>query len=187
MRRLRNNVISVVYSLIRFCIIKLFHWRAFRFYMIERFSPNTSLYFTGRGEISLGKYVTAHTHVRLIVGENAKLIIDDNVRFNYGCIVTAMKYIHISKNVGFGPNVLIYDHDHDFRVPGGVMEKKFKKGSVTIGEDTWIGANTIILRDTKIGANCVVAAGSVIKGNFPDKTLIVQKRDTTTRQIYVRD
>lgn len=183
MRRLRNNIISVIFSLLRFCTIKIFHWRTFRFHLIERFSPNTHIYFMGNGRITLGKHVTAHTHSRLMVGNNASLIIEDNVRFNYGCMVTAKNYIHIRKGVGFGPNVLIYDHDHDFRVDDGVKAKKFRTGRVIIGENSWIGANTVILKDTILGANCVVGAGSVIKGTLPDNSLIIQKRDTITKEI----
>ena len=50
-----------------------------------------------------------------------------------------------------------------------------------------IGANCVILRGTKIGDNCVVAAGSVIKGEFPANTLIYQKRETEikTREVGV--
>lgn len=186
MRRLRNNIISVIFSLLRFCIIKLFHWKTFRFNLIERFSPNTHIYFMGNGKIILGNYVTAHTNTRLIAGNNAQLIINDNVRFNYGCIVTAQNYINIRKGVEFGPNVLIYDNDHDFRVDGGLKAKKFRTGKVIIGENSWIGANTVILKDTVIGANCVVGAGSVIKGIFPDNSLIIQKRDTIAKPILNR-
>lgn len=183
MIRLRNNIISVIYSLLKFLLIKICHWKTFKFYIIERFSPKTHIYFMKNGKLTLGKYVRAHTHVRLIVCNNAILIIDDNVAFNYGCMVTAKNFIHISKGVEFGPNVLLYDHDHDFRVPGGLKANKFKSGSIEIGENSWIGANTIILKNTKLGANCVVGAGSIISGTYPDNTLIIQKRETTAEDI----
>lgn len=41
----------------------------------------------------------------------------------------------------------------------------------------------VILRGTKIGDNCVVGAGSVIKGEYEDNTIIVQKRETIKRLI----
>ena len=45
----------------------------------------------------------------------------------------------------------------------------------------------LVCTGTKIGDNCVVAAGSVIKGEFPANTLIYQKRDTEvkTREVGV--
>lgn len=56
---------------------------------------------------------------------------------------------------------------------------QYKTGSVEIGNNVWIGANTVILRETKIGDNCVVGAGCVLKGDYPAGTVIVQKRETT--------
>ena len=76
----------------------------------------------------------------------------------------------------FSPNVQIYDHDHDFRVEGGVKAGKYKTAPVEIGNNVWIGANTIILRGTKIGDNAVIGAGCVVKGEVPAGAVLVQKR-----------
>lgn len=59
---------------------------------------------------------------------------------------------------------------------GGVKAKQFICSDVYIGENTWIGANTLILKGTRIGANCVIAGGSVVLGNIPDDSIFVQKR-----------
>lgn len=42
-----------------------------------------------------------------------------------------------------------------------------------------VGCNVVILRGTSIGKNCIVGAGSVLKGTYPDNSVIVQKRQTT--------
>lgn len=183
MKRFVNNAISIAYTLIKFSLIKIFHWKTFNYHLFERFSPNTDIYFIGKGKIILGKAVRAHSLVRLRVTNKATLTIGDNVSFNYGCMVTAQNNIHICSGVEFGPNVMIYDHDHDFRAKGGLKANKYKSGSVIIGENTWIGANSIILKGTKLGSNCVVGAGSIISGEFPDNTLIYQRRETTTKEI----
>ena len=52
-----------------------------------------------------------------------------------------------------------------------------------IGKNCWIGANTIILKGTIIGDNCVVGAGCVLKGKYPDSTIIIQKRITETKPL----
>ncbi|MDY2942298.1 MAG: acyltransferase [Paludibacteraceae bacterium] len=94
-------------------------------------------------------------------------------------MLTAREEIHIGAGVEFGPNVLIYDHDHDFRAKGGLKAKKFKSGKVHIGDNAWIGANTVILKNTTIGNNCVIGAGCVLANcNIPDNTVVVQRRDT---------
>lgn len=187
MRRKFNNIISVVFSLFKFLILKIIYRHRFRFHFIERFSPNTDIYFLGKGSIILGKAVRAHSNVKLRVVGKGKIIIDDNSSLNYGCMVTARQLIHIEKGVEFGPNVLLYDHDHDFRAIGGLKSNKYKSGEIIIGENSWIGAGSIILKNTYIGKNCVVGAGCVISGTFPDNTLIVQKRDTVQKVIKRQD
>jgi len=46
-------------------------------------------------------------------------------------------------------------------------------GKIKIGNNTCIGMNAIILPNTIIGENCIVAAGAVVKGKFPDNSLIM--------------
>lgn len=183
MKRQINNFVSILYTFLKFSLIKLFNWNRFKFHLVERFSPNTELYFLGKGTIILGKKVRAHTGVKLRVIKKGKITVGENSSFNYGCMVFSMDSVKIGNGVEFGPNVLIYDHDHDFRTDGGLKKNKYKTGEVIIGDYSWIGANSIILRGTKIGKNCVVAAGSIINGEYPDNSLIIQKRNTTIKHI----
>ncbi len=46
------------------------------------------------------------------------------------------------------------------------------KGEITIGDDTWIGTDSIILSGVKIGRGSVIAAGSVVTKSFPDYSII---------------
>lgn len=178
MSRLIRNIISVGYSLVRFSITKVFKGRRFTYRGIQRFSPDTQVLFINEGEIHLGNRVRVHSGSKIRAVGSGKLFIGDNTAINYNCLFAAMDCIKIGNNVEFGPNVLMYDNDHDFRAPGGLKAGKYKTGPITIGDNTWIGASTVILRGTKIGANCVVGAGCVIKGEYPDNTIIVQRRET---------
>ena len=135
------------------------------------------------GELSVGRRISMRHGSRLTVRDKARLIIGNNFYMNTGCIISAHESIIIGDNVEFGSGVFVYDQDHDFRADGGLAAKKFKTSAVTIGNNVWIGANTIILRGTVIGDNCVVGAGSVLKGCFPSNSLIVQKRETEVLQI----
>lgn len=86
--------------------------------------------------------------------------------------------IMVGNNVQFEPNVMVYDHDHDFRLHGCLNNKDFVTSPIEIGDNVWIGAGTIILRGTKIGNNCIVGAGSLLKGEYEENQVIVQKRET---------
>jgi acetyltransferase-like isoleucine patch superfamily enzyme len=45
--------------------------------------------------------------------------------------------------------------------------------SVIIGNNCWIGMNSIILKGVKIGDNSIIGAGSVVTTNVPDNSLAV--------------
>jgi len=46
-------------------------------------------------------------------------------------------------------------------------------GRIKIGNNAFIGSNSIILLNTTIGNNCIIGAGSVVRGQFPDDSVIV--------------
>lgn len=43
---------------------------------------------------------------------------------------------------------------------------------ITIGNDVYIGLNTTILAGSKIGNRCIIGACSLVKGDFPDNSVI---------------
>lgn len=45
-------------------------------------------------------------------------------------------------------------------------------GKISIGNNVFIGINSIILFNTIIGDNCIIAAGSVLKGDFENNSII---------------
>lgn len=183
MSRFLKNLLSVLYSLFKFSFLKIIYRKQFYYKGIQRFSPQTQLFFLGRGKIVLGNKVRAHTGTKIRAISGGLIKIGNNTTFNYNCMVVGLKEIKIGDGVEFGPNVLVYDHDHDFRAPGGLKANKYKYGPVSIGENTWIGANTVILRGTQIGKNSIVGAGCVINGKYPDNSIITQKRETIVRDL----
>ena len=130
----------------------------------------------GKSELRIDRKLKMHNGAKIRVRKGGKLEIGKNFGMNNGCVVTAYDHIKIGDNVMLGPNVLIYDQDHDYRAEGGVAAMKFKTAPVVIGNNVWIGANTVVLRGTHIGNNCVIAAGCVVKADIPDGTVFLQKR-----------
>lgn len=183
MRRKINSFISVIFSFVKFCLLKIFHWGNLHFSLIERFSPNVVVEIEKNGKLSLGKKVRVHSGSKIKVRSNAKLVLEDNVHLNYNCIIVCRKSVYIGAGTEFGPSVYIYDHDHDYKQ--GLRKQIFKEDEIKIGKNCWIGANTIILRGTTIGDNCVIGAGSVIKGNIPNNSVIIQQRETNIIQYSI--
>jgi acetyltransferase-like isoleucine patch superfamily enzyme len=46
-------------------------------------------------------------------------------------------------------------------------------GTIKIGNNVFIGNNCTILPNTTIGDNCIIGAGSTIRGQFPENSVIV--------------
>lgn len=179
MRRIIYNIISVVFTSIKFAVIKIFHFKTFHYKGIQRFSPNTEVIISGgKSRLTLGEKVRVHRRSKISVSNGGNLVLGDNVALGNGVSLYCFDSIEIGDYTELGQDTKIYDHDHDFRVPGGYKERKFKTRSVKIGKNTWIGCNVVILRGTIIGDNCVVGAGCILNGEYPDNTIIVQKRFT---------
>ncbi len=148
-----------------------------------RFNPKSRMF--ARSEVVIRDYGSVEFGANLKIGKNSMLtaqggniIIGNGVGINRDVLINSHEQITIGDNTVIAPRVCIYDHDHLYDNEHGVNKKEFKSAPIVIGKNVWIGANAIILRGSKIGDNCVVGAGSVIKGEFPAGTVIVQKRET---------
>ena len=92
-----------------------------------------------------------------------------------GSTIYAMENIKIGNNVLIGGNCKIVDNDFhplDASIRKHHNPDDIKKAPIIIGDDCFIGANSIILKGTSLGRNCVVGAGSVVSGIFPDNTVL---------------
>lgn len=112
-------------------------------------------------------------YVILNVSSNGVLEIKENVFINSGTKINCRDKITVGKNVMLGQNVLIYDHDHDFRSDN--RREKFVTAPVSIGDNVWIGSGVIILKGVSIGDNSVIAAGTVVRENVPANCVYYQK------------
>ncbi len=178
MRKYIYTMVCILYSFIKFSIIKLFHLKGFRFNMINIISPLTAIEIDKNSKLKLGKKIKAYSGTKIKVRKEAIVEIGDNSFFNNACMIVSHQQVKIGHDVQFGPNVLIFDHDHDFKIKDGLRNLRYTTASIEIGNNVWVGANTIILKGTKIGDDCVVGAGCIIKGELPNKATVTQKRET---------
>lgn len=47
----------------------------------------------------------------------------------------------------------------------------FILGDVYIGDETFVGLNTFIVKPVTIGSNCIIGAGSIVTKDIPDNTV----------------
>jgi len=169
----------VTVGVVKMCWTKLFHIKNFRGPLICMVSPSTEISLDYGAKLSIGKLFKMRDGAKIRVRKGAECTIGNNTSINSNNMIVCREKVVIGDGVQFSPNVQIYDHDHDFRHPDGLNANHFKTTPVIIGNNCWIGANTVILRGTTLGDNCVVGAGCVIKGEFPAGSVIVQKRETS--------
>ena len=175
MNSIFRALVSVPHGYLKLLISKLFHPSKVKFGSMPRIDHSTEISF--QGSVLIGKRLNMRKYSILRCRKNAFLKIGNNVSFGPNNMVVCLESISIGDGCEFGPGVLVFDHDHDFKTKDGLKPDLYKKSPIKIGKNVWIGANSIILRGTTIGDNCVVAAGSVLNGGeYPSDTLIVQKR-----------
>lgn len=90
----------------------------------------------------------------------AKIIIGNNTGFS-GVSIVANKEVRIGNNVLIGANVKISDTDGHPEVIRSVDEP------VIVGDNVFIGMNSIILKGVHVGDNSTIGAGSVVTKDIP--------------------
>lgn len=93
-----------------------------------------------------------------------------------GSTIYAWDSIKIGNYTRVGANCKIIDNDfHPVELEyrhKGLNEEYTRRAPIEIGNDCFIGMNSIILKGTKLGNNVIVGAGSVVHGTFPDNCII---------------
>lgn len=109
---------------------------------------------------------TEHGTNQLTVFPGARVEIGDEALIN-GAMLHAKCLIRIGAQARLGFGVRIFDadlHDLDRETPERVAP-------VRIGERVWLGADVIVLRGVTIGDDTVVGAGSVVTRDLPARVL----------------
>lgn len=93
-----------------------------------------------------------------------------------GSTIYSTTSITIGINATIGANCKIVDNDfHPINSEQrrlGLNKEYTKRSPIKIGDNCFIGMNSIILKGTILGNNVVVGAGSVVHGTFPDNCII---------------
>ena len=133
---------------------------------------------------SVGKDVWIEPDFRCEFGKN--ISIGDNVYINFGCVILDCGPVSIGNQVLIGPNVGIYDANHALdakeRMDGALIP-----GTVSIGNRVWIGGNTIILPGVSIGDDTVIGAGSIVTHDIPSGVVAVGNPCRVLRKITEKD
>lgn len=105
---------------------------------------------------------------------------------NYNCMIIDVARVRIGDNCQMAPNVAIYTAGHPIHPVSRNSMYEYGK-EVTIGDNVWIGGNTVICPGVHIGDNVVIGTGSVVTKDIPDWTVAAGNPCRVLRQITEDD
>lgn len=124
--------------------------------------------------IKLGKKIQNRGALYIGCINRGKLQIGSHCFFNINASITCAQQITIGDYCKFGNNLVIVDHDHDFKNIGN----EFPGERIEIGNHVWVGADCVILKGVTIGDNAVIGAGSVVRKNVAAGSIYYEKRES---------
>ena len=90
----------------------------------------------------------------------------ENFYANFDCIILDVCDVTIGDNVFLAPRVCIFTAGHP--IDAGVRRRQLEYGKkVVIGNDVWVGGNTVINPGVTIGDNVIIGSGSVVTKDIP--------------------
>ncbi|KAJ9465493.1 Maltose O-acetyltransferase [Diplonema papillatum] len=97
-------------------------------------------------------------------GYNIKL--GDDVYMNFDCVILDICPVEIGDKTLFGPGVHVYAATHPIDPP--LRATGIEGGKpVKIGKNVWVGGRVVILPGVTIGDNTTIGAGSVVTKDVP--------------------
>ena len=132
------------------------------------------------GDIEFMVHYTSKVNGKISLGK-------DVVRYfanSGGCYFSAINGIEIGDGTIFAPGVKVISANHD----SNNFDRHTKKEPIRIGNNCWLGANSVILPGIQLGNGVIVAAGAVVSKSFTDNVIIggvpakiIKKNDTSTK------
>lgn len=135
------------------------------------------LYRAPYSSITIGKKCTFRSkeHSNLIginrkcsistLSSNATIEIGNNCGFS-GTVVGSFKSIKVGNNVRCGANTLITDSDWHSDDP-----RTGPPQEIVINDNVWLGVNAVVLKGVTIGKNSIIGANSVVVKDIPENVI----------------
>lgn len=121
------------------------------------------------GAIRIGRGTTIRDYGLLDVMRGGEIAIGDYVQMGSQVALHAVDRVQLDAHVTIGERTSIFDSDH--RHDGSeapVVDQPVAVAPVTIGANSFVGANSLVLRGATLAANCSVAGGAVVRaGEYP--------------------
>ena len=112
--------------------------------------------------------------------------VGDNFYTNYNCVILDVGKVIIGDNVMLAPNVALYTAGHPIHPDSRNSGYEYGIG-ITIGNNVWLGGNSVVNPGVTIGDNAVIGAGSVVTKDIPANVIAVGNLCRVIREITEDD
>jgi acetyltransferase-like isoleucine patch superfamily enzyme len=102
-----------------------------------------------------------------------KIYIGAHAYINRNTFLDAILSLTIGNHCAIGPGCYITDHDHGLDPTLTPLGQPMVAKPTKIGDRVWIGANVTILKGVTIGNDTIVGAGSVVTKDLPEMAIAV--------------
>lgn len=128
----------------------------------------------GLKRVCIGKKVRIMPGLRIETHKSGTICFEEDVSIGQNFHITSVGKLKINKHTTISGNVCVTNIDHDYEEIGKhILDQKMILNETEIGENCFIGYGVIIQAGTILGKHCVVGANSVVRGHFPDYSVIV--------------
>ncbi len=105
--------------------------------------------------------------------KNGDIILEEGVNIGFNCEVFSGSSVSIGRNSLLAGYCYVIGGGHEFEnIDRPIQEQLGVSKGVTIEEDVWLGAGTMVLDGVRIGSQTVVGAGSVVTSDLPPRSVV---------------
>lgn len=126
---------------------------------------------TNLGEIIVGdkfRFFSSTVTSEMVAYPGGRIEIGSNVFVNYGASLSAHRLVRIGDDCQIGSYACMMDNDYHR------VEDRSQPGEsypIILGKNVWLGVRVIVLKGVTIGDNTVIGAGSVVTKDIPPDCL----------------
>lgn len=122
----------------------------------------------GPGKVVIGKDCQIRNFTVIELG-NGVVTIGDNSVIGYGSFLQASGTITIGSNTLLGPHCVYLASTHSISESKPISQMPLIRGSVTIQNNVWLGANITVNCNVTIETGSIIGANSFVNKDIPAK------------------
>lgn len=127
----------------------------------------------GLSKVSIGRKVRIFPGSRFEVHGDGYIKIGNNVGIGQNFHITSAGILNIGDDTVISANVFVTNIDHNYKnINTPILEQSNTILETEIGSRCFIGIGVAIQAGTKLGNHCIVGSNSVVRGDFPDYSVI---------------